>query len=274
MIGAFTIVFREVIEAGLIIGIVLGITRGVAGRGSYVAAGIVGGLIGAAILAAFAGTISDAFEGRGQEILNASVLLFAVLMLTWHNAWMAKHGAELAREGKALGRSVAEGTRPMTALAVVCGAAVLREGAEVVLILYGIVAGGTSQQELLLGSALGVAAGAAVSAVTYFGLIAIPMRHVFKVTGVMIVLLAAGMAGQAVVYLANAGIITGLGPELWDTSGIVAEGSAFGRVLRTLVGYSDRPVLVQAVAYLATILMMLAVARAVRTPPRPVAAKA
>ena len=66
-------------------------------------------------------------------------------MLTWHNAWMAGHGRELAREVRAVGTAVAEGDRPLTALAVVVGVAVLREGSEVVLFLYGIFAtGGTT----------------------------------------------------------------------------------------------------------------------------------
>ena len=140
MIGAFIIVLREVIEAGLIVGIVLAATRGVPRRGAYVGFGVLGGVAGAGVVAVFAGVIADAFAGSGQEILNAVVLSLAVVMLAWHNAWMAKHGRELASQVKAVGQAVASGSRPLTALAVVCGVAVLREGSEVVLFLYGIVA--------------------------------------------------------------------------------------------------------------------------------------
>ncbi len=74
MLGALIIVFREVIEAGLIVGIVMAATQGVAGRGRWIAIGIGGGLAGAALVAVFAGAISQAFEGSGQELFNACVL--------------------------------------------------------------------------------------------------------------------------------------------------------------------------------------------------------
>src|SRR6185369_13597600 len=106
--------------------------------------GVVAGLAGAAVVALFAEAISNAFEGSGQELLNAAVLGTAVIMLMWHNAWMARHGREMAADMRAVGHDVTTGARPMTALAVVVGLAVLREGAEVVLFLYGIVAAGTS----------------------------------------------------------------------------------------------------------------------------------
>ncbi len=83
--------------------------------------------------------IANAFAGAGQELFNAAVLVVAVLMLGWHNVWMARHGRAIAAEAKALGEAVAGGRRSMAALAIVVGVAVLREGAEVVLFLYGIV---------------------------------------------------------------------------------------------------------------------------------------
>src|SRR6476659_5334590 len=193
MLGALIIVFREVIEAGLIVGIVMAATRGVAGRGRWVTIGVVGGVLGASIVAMFAGAISDAFQGSGQELFNASVLGVAVIMRMWHNAWMARHGREIADEMRNIGTAVSEGARPLTALAVVVGLAVLREGSAVVLFLYGIVASGTSMGSVFIGGRLGIACGAAVSALTYFGLLAIPQRYIFAVTTWLIALLAAGM---------------------------------------------------------------------------------
>src|SRR5262249_47823282 len=199
------IVLREVLEAGLIIGIVLAATRGLPGRGRWVTLGILAGVAGAGVVALFAEAIADSFEGSGQELLNASVLSAAVLMLMWHNAWMARHGREMAAHMKTLGTDVSAGTRPMTMLAVVIGRAGLGEGAEIVLFLYGVVATGTTGGALLLGGTLGLAAGAALTAFTYFGLVALPTRHVFTVTTLLIALLAAGMAAQAVQFLYAAG---------------------------------------------------------------------
>src|SRR5882757_2818353 len=267
MFGALIIVFREVIEAGLIIGIVLAATRGVSGRGRWVATGVLAGTLGAGVVALFAEAIANAFEGSGQELLNAGVLGIAVVMLMWHAAWMARHGREMAAEMAAVGAAVTAGKRPMTALAVVVGLAVLREGSEVVLFLYGIVATGTSASALLLGGALGVAAGAAFTALTYYGLIAIPTRHIFTVTTVLIALLAAGMAAQAVQFLDAAGMIHVLGRRLWDTSGWLPQDGILGRLLHTLIGYTDRPTELQLIAYLATLAVM-AVLTWVATPAR------
>ena len=98
MLGALIIVFREVIEAGLIVGIVMAATRGVPDRSRWIMIGIGAGVLGAAIVAMFAGVISEAFQGAGQELFNASVLGVAVIMLMWHNAWMARHGREIAEK--------------------------------------------------------------------------------------------------------------------------------------------------------------------------------
>src|SRR6476619_6292199 len=168
MLAALVIVFREVIEAGLIVGIVLAATKGVGERGRWVGMGVAGGILGACVVAAFAGRIANLFSGSGQEIFNASILLLAVAMLTWHNVWMAGHGREMARHMKSVGAAVSAGDQPLTALAVVVGVAVLREGSEVVLFLYGI-GQSTTASGMLAGGVLGLAAGAAVSAFMYYG---------------------------------------------------------------------------------------------------------
>jgi high-affinity iron transporter len=273
MLGALVIVFREVLEAGLIIGIVLAATRGLPGRGHWVTLGVVAGCAGAGVVALFAEAISGAFEGAGQELLNATVLGAAVLMLMWHNAWMARHGREMAADMRAVGQAVTSGTRPMTVLAVVVGLAVLREGAEIVLFLYGVVVSGTSTAALLLGGALGLAAGGLLTGLTYYGLLALPTRHVFTVTTVLIALLAAGMAAQAVQFLDAAGLIDVLGNQLWDSSGYLPQNSLLGRLLHTLIGYTDRPTELQVIAYVATLVAMAALMR-IAAPPRPVRAAA
>ncbi len=268
MLGALVIVFREVIEAGLIIGIVLAATRGVAGRGRWVTFGVGGGVLGATIVAFFAGAISQAFAGAGQELFNASVLGLAVIMLMWHNVWMARHGREIAAEMRSVGTAVSEGVKPLTALAIVVGLAVLREGSEVVLFLYGIMASGTSGSALLVGGLLGIAAGAAFTALTYFGLLAVPTRYIFSVTGWLIALLAAGMASQAAQYLNNAGLMVALDRVVWDTSWMLSEGSIFGRMLHALIGYTERPTEMQLVVYIGTLLAMYVLMRIARYSPR------
>jgi high-affinity iron transporter len=274
MLSALLIVFREIIEAGLIVGIVLAATAGVPRRSIFVGLGVLGGVIGACLVALFAGELASLFQGSGQELFNAAILLLAVAMLTWHNVWMASHGREMARELKAAGHDVISGKRTLAALGVVVGVAVLREGSEVVLFLYGIVAqGGTSNATLAFGGALGLLAGAAVSALMYFGLLTIPAHRLFTVTSGLITLLAAGMAAQAVLSLQNGGYMNVLTNTLWDTSWLLPEDGIAGRLLHTLVGYSEAPNGAQLIAYLATIVMMIVLMRTVGKPgSRPVRA--
>ncbi len=211
MLGALIIVFREVIEAGLIVGIVMAVTKGMPGSRLLVALGVVGGLVGASLVAAFAGGLAELFEGIGQEIFNAGILMIAVVMLTWHNVWMARHGRELAAEVRQVGEAVRSGARPIYALGVVVAVAVMREGSEVALFLYGLVASAnTTSWDLLVGSLFGLALGCGVTAITYLGLVTIPTRRLFAVTTMLITFLAAGLAAQAVVFLQQAGVVTAL----------------------------------------------------------------
>lgn len=267
MLSALIIVFREMIEAGLIVGIVLAATAGVPRRGLAVGLGAASGVAGACLVAAFAGELASFFQGSGQEMFNAAILLLAVAMLTWHNVWMAGHGREMARELKAAGHAVTTGKRTLAALGIVVGVAVLREGSEVVLFLYGIAAqGGTSIAALLAGGALGVAAGAAVSALMYFGLLTIPAGKLFAVTSGLIALLAAGMAAQAVLFLQNGGTIAVMTDPIWDTAWLLKEDSIAGRLLHTLVGYTDAPNGAQLLAYFSTIVVMAVLMRVVGKP--------
>lgn len=250
MLASLIVVFREVLEAGLIIGIVLAATQGIPTRGRWVAGGIVAGVLAALLVAAFADALSDAFEGVGQEMFNACILLVAVVMLSWHILWMGSHGREMAYQMKVLGADVARGRRSLLAMAVVVAIAVLREGAEVVLFLAGIAASTKAgAAALATGGALGIAAGAGVSWLLYRGLLTIPLHRLFAVTGVLIALLAAGMAGQAAAILAGADLIPAWGYDIWNTSPLLSQASVAGRTLQVLVGYAERPMGVQVAAY-------------------------
>jgi high-affinity iron transporter len=253
MLAALVIVFREVLEAGLIVGVVLAASRGVTGRNAAVGLGILAGVAGSMLVALFTARISNAFDGRGQELFIAGILLFAVVMLAWHVVWMADHAREMTQELRKLGSDVAAGHQSLFALGAAVAVAVMREGSEVVLFLTGIVMQGKdSGTELLLGSAGGLVLGAAVSLVLYFGLAAIPLKRMFSVTGVLVTLLAAGLAASAVQQLSNAGILNVLDTSLWNTSWLLSESSWPGRILHVLIGYMDQPTGMQLIAYILT----------------------
>lgn len=269
MLATAIIVFREVLEAALIVGIVMAATQGVPSRGFWVGSGILGGALGAMLVAGFAETLAAAMAGIGQEVFNAGILFAAVLMLGWHNVWMRRHASELAGAANRLGAAVRAGAQPLWALAFAVGLAVLREGSEVVLFLYGIAAAGQDgAAAMALGGLLGLTAGVVAGAGMYFGLVHIPMRHLFSVTSWLILLLAAGMASQAAAFLMQADLLPSLGQSLWDTSFLLSEQSLTGRVLHTLIGYTAQPAGIQLVFYLATLLTIGTLMRLVGRPAR------
>jgi len=264
MLASLLIVFREVLEAGLIVGIVLAATVGVAGRLRWVAFGVAAGIVGALAVASFAGAIDEALEGLGQEVFTIAVLLVAVAMLSWHTLWMASHGREMAGQMNALGNQVKGGEKTLFALAVVIALAVLREGSEVALFLYGIAKSShEAPAALLAGGLLGLGGGALVSLLLYRGLLVIPVRHLFSVTNGLVMLLAAGMAGQAAALMASIDWLPTLGSRLWNSGFLLPEKSMVGRALHAMVGYSEQPSGIQLAAYLFTLLALAGLSRAI-----------
>lgn len=255
MPGIALLVFREVLEAALIITIVCAATRGVPRRGLFVGGGLILGVLGAMLVALFAGALATAFSGVGQEVFNAGVLLAAVFMISWHVLWMSGHGRAMAAEMQALGGAVQSGSSSLMMLLLVVALAVLREGSEVVLFLYGMVAGGAVG--VPGGLALGVIAGSAVGFALYYGLLRIPLRHFFSATNAMLMLLAAGLAASAARYLVQANLLPALIDPLWDSSWLLSNGSLPGQTLHILIGYDARPSGIMLVFYAVTLLILL-----------------
>ncbi|MEJ2362150.1 MAG: FTR1 family protein [Gammaproteobacteria bacterium] len=253
MFSTAILVFREVLEAALIIGLVAVASRELASRFKWISIGIGSGILGAILIAMMADVINNAAAGMGQELLNAMILLAAVIMLGWHNIWMKKHGRELAVHARQLGQAVSDGQQPMYALTILVGLAVLREGAEVVLFLYSMVVSGTPAGQIASGGAAGLAVGVAFGAGLYFGLLRIPMRYLFRFTSILLLMLSAGLAAQAAGFLVQANVINVMTSTLWDTSWLVSERSVPGNILHALVGYIANPMGIQLLFYLATI---------------------
>jgi high-affinity iron transporter len=274
MLPTAIIVFREVLEAALIVGIVMAASRGAIGRGRWVSGGIAAGVLGACGVAAFAEAIAAAAQGMGQELFDAAILFAAVGMLGWHNVWMSRHGREMATQANRLGSDVRSGARPLWALSFAVALAVLREGSEVVLFLYGIALGGDGGPLAmgaggLIGLVLGVTAGTAI----YWGLVSIPMRLLFTVTSWLVLLLAAGLASQGAAFLMQADLLPALGGSMWDTSFLLSDQSIPGKVLHTLIGYTAQPAGIQLVFYAATLLIIGGLMRLVGAGERSVPAK-
>lgn len=256
MIPAFIISFREFLEIAIIITIILAATRGVAGRSKWIIIGLAGGLAGAVLVAVFAQAISDAMEGVGQEIFNAAILAVAVLMIIWTVVWMQSHGRALAHKMKEVGKAVTDGDVPLYSLAVVVSLAMWREGAEIVLFMAGII---SSSQESIFSIMTGGIAGAGsailIGVLLYFGLIRLSSKHLFLVTGWLLILLACGMSAQIAGYLNAADMLPTLG-NTWDSGWLLSQNSVLGKILSAMLGYSERPTIMQLIFYAATLIII------------------
>ena len=258
MFGTALIVFREVLEAALIVGIVGAATRGIAGRNRFILGGLGLGIVGSLIVAGAADGISKLAEGMGQELFNAAILGIAVVMLAWHNIWMSVHGRELAANAKKIGGDIRAGAKALSVLLIVIAVAVLREGSETVLFLYGVaISGDASARTMIAGGAVGLAGGVAVGWLLFAGLLRIPLRWFFSATSALVLLLAAGMASQAARFLIQADVLPSLASPVWDTSNIVSNTSLAGKVLQGLMGYDATPAGMQLAFFIAVLIVIL-----------------
>lgn len=259
MFGAALIVFRESLEAALLVGIIAASTRGLPSRNRWLALGVAAGVIGSLVVAQLTESIANLFDGNGQELFKATVLGIAVLMIGWHNIWMASHGKEMALKAKGMGSAIRSGNQELSAIAIAIALTVLREGSEAALFLQGMLAstaGGA--HTVLLGGALGLVAGASIGLVAYFGLLRVPLKRFFSVAGTLLLLLAAGLAGQMAKFLIQADLLPTLTSPLWDTSWLVPVQSWLGSALYMLLGYDDRPTGMQVLFYVTTIVCISA----------------
>lgn len=250
MFAAALIVFRESLEASLIISIMAAATRGIPARARWILTGVLAGLAGAALVASSMELISNLASGMGQELFNAGILTLAVGMLAWHNIWMSVHGRELAAQAQTTARAINDGTRERSVIFIVVALAVLREGAETVLFLFGLATSSADGlRTTVTGGLSGLAAGLLVGALLYAGLLRIPLRWFFSITSILVLLLAASMASQAARFLIQADLLPSLGAPLWDTSAVLSQTTAVGTLLHGLVGYDAQPAGMQILFY-------------------------
>lgn len=253
MLSALIIVFREVLEMSMVLGMLFAATKDVGGCKRWINAGAAGGIVGALIVAVFMEALENSIEGAGEFVFNAVVLATASVLLAWTVIWMSKHGREMSQRIKQVGTSVAEGSTPMVGLMIVSFAAVMREGSEAVFFLFGTMQTGEDTSSLLTGGLLGLVAGGLLGFMLYQGLVRIPMKHLFKVMGALLILLAAGMASQAANNLVLVDMLPPIVDTLWDSSFLLSEDSFLGSILHVMVGYDEQPSGMQMIVFALTL---------------------
>ena len=276
MIQTLLITWRETLEAALIVGILLTYL----GRSGQ-RAGVRWVWLGAAaaVLAALAcGAASDGvlslLDPDSQELLQAGILFAAVAVLSWMILWMGRRGGEIrGRLQRKAERALAGGR--LVGLALIAFAAVFREGLETVLFLWGVtVQTGASFAALPVLCAGLVGAGLAVGTAWLFfrGFAFLSLPTFFRVTGALLLLVAAGLLASGVNKLIALDYLSPIVPQVWNTSWLVRDGSPVGAVLGALIGYRSRPSLLEVLVFAAYFPPMLWALR--RTSATPVSSPA
>jgi high-affinity iron transporter len=270
MFPTATIVFREILEISLILGIVMAATRGLPQRINLAVTGVFIGVIGSVIIAFFTERISNAINGIGQEVFNAAIMFLAVGFLSWTVIWMKTHGRQLAQNLKNVSEDVLSGDKSIYVLVGVIALATFREGAEIVLFTYGMTASGAFPLiDIITGGLIGALGGAVIGFMLYFGLLKAAQRHLFTVTGWLLIVLTAGMAAQGANFLIAAGILPPLQPQMWDTSAILSGQGFVGETLGVLIGYTPRPTGMELVFYLTVLIIVGTTYKMISASPKP-----
>lgn len=253
MFSSFLVTFREILEIALIVGVVLAATEGATNRKHWIGLGFGIGIAGSLLVAFFTEAIANVAEGMGQELFNALILLTASFIIGWTAIWMRSHARHIITGIREKGKKIVEGELPRYTLTVIIALTVLREGAEIVLFTYSMLASGQPPLPIALGSLGGVLSGTLLGYFLYKGLVSIPTKYIFQVTTWMLLLLAAGMSSMAARFLVAAGYFENYAHIVWNTSHILPENSMIGQIMHVLVGYTEQPMQVQLITYVLTL---------------------
>jgi len=253
MFSSALIIFREIFEIVLIVGVVLAATRGIPHRQKAIAIGFGAGILGSITIAIFMDKISALAEGVGQEIFNASVLFVAAAFIGWTIIWMKKNARNMSADFEKTGAEISQGNAPFISLSAIIALAIFREGSEIVLFTYGMLAAGQSAYDLAVGSVIGLIGGCAVGGALYAGLIRISTKHFFAITSGLLMLLVAGMASQGMGLLVAAGMFENLSGTAWNSEWLLSGRGFLGQSLSALIGYTARPSFIQVIVYALTL---------------------
>ncbi len=255
MANALFIVWRESIEAMLVIGILHAWLRHRedAARGlRWLWGGVGAGLLAAVGLAAVMLGMQSWLAGEAFEYFETGMVLVASLLITQMVLWMRRRGRGLKREIESSAARAAEQANWLGVL-LLAALAVGREGAETVIFLYGSLLG--QQGTALAGFGLAAFAGFALAAATFWliqrGSRWLSWRAFFRASEIALLLLAAALLANGVDKLIGLGLLPALVDPLWDSAWLLDDTSATGGLVAALTGYRAHPALLTLLAYVA-----------------------
>src|SRR6266851_6268435 len=252
MLAAFVVMWRESLEAALVVAILLAYLKriGQTQNSRYIYAGVVAALIACLLFVKLSSKLQSLFEGAGEEIFQAGVMLVAVATVSGMVIWM--HGQARSLRGSLEQRAallIDKGQ--LLSLATLAGIAVFREGVETTLFMWGIVtSSANSAAQLFVASLAGVGAALATAYGIFRGAAQLNLRRFFQITSIALLLIAAGMLAQAANRLIGVGVLPPIVGQVWDSAWLLDERGLIGSLAATLFGYRSRPSLMELALYL------------------------
>lgn len=251
MLPSFLLSLREGIEAALIIGIVLGALQKIHRPDLQWAVwvGAASAALVSLLVALTLGLVGASLEGEAEEIFEGITMLLAAGVLTWMIFWMNRQARHLRSDLESDVRQVAISSG-LGALFLLAFAAVAREGVELALFLSAT-AMASGSQSTLIGALLGLGTAILLGWSLFASLVKLDLRRFFRVTGVLLILFAAGLVAHGVHEFNEVGWIPPIIAHVWDLNPILDEASTGGQLLTALFGYNGNPSLTEVLAYLA-----------------------
>lgn len=266
MYQSFIILFREILEISIILSVVIAATNKLKHRNFYIIVGIILGILGASIIAIFTNQITNSLDGSGQEIINAIILLVASGFISWTIIWMKKHGKELTKTIKAKGLEIKSGESSLFSLMLIIALAIFREGSEIVLFTYSLIATNPdSIARIIIGGLGGLLTGGIIGLLIYLGIIKFSGKYLFNITTILLAFIAASMAAQAGIFLQAAGYFSAVNAQpLWDSSWLISNQSIIGNFLNIMLGYNSKPTIIELIFYSANLLLIWLAVRIIK----------
>lgn len=244
---------REGIEAALIIGIILAYLTKIEQKPlrRYVYLGAVVALVASVITAAVWVLVWGTFSGVGEELFEGLAAILAVIVLTSMIIWMMKAAKDIRRHVERR-IDVLVDRRQVLGLASLAFIAVFREGVETVLFMAGLT-GTVTTADVVAGVGIGLLAAVFIGYVIFATSYKVNLKRFFQATGLLLIIIAAGLFSFGVHELQEANVLPWLAGEVYNLKPVFPDGQSnpLGYILRGLIGYNDNPTQLEVVAYFA-----------------------
>ena len=266
MLSSLIIMFREALEAALVIGIILGyLNKTNQKKLSYIVyialgCGLVASIIGAVLFNIFAG----GFEGKAEEIYEGIVMLLGATLLTTLILWMIKNSNVKADVENKLDSSIKSYGK--IGLFLIVFTSILREGIETVIFLQA--SNISSKDNNLIGATIGLVLAIVFGFLLFKGFVKLSLKHFFTVTNILLILFAAGLVAHGVHELEEAKILNPIVEHVWNINPVVNpdgtlpllhEKGYIGSILVGLFGYNGNPSLFEVICYIIYIISVFGI---------------